>query len=275
VLGAVSRLEAEGALVVRVPPARDGRVPVEALAAQLTDDTLLCSVMAVNNETGVVQPAGELARLCHQRGILFHTDAVQAAGKIPSSLREYPADFLSLAAHKLGGPAGAGVLYARRAAEVSGLTPGHQENGKRGGTQSVLFAEAMASSLELALASQEAHALELAALRDAFEARVLARIPGATINGRQAPRVAGTSNITFEGVDGEALLIALDLEGICVSTGAACASGSLTPSHVLTAMGLTSAQASGTLRFSIGPGTTEGEAETVNAALERLVPLSR
>jgi cysteine desulfurase len=275
VLGAVSRLEAEGAIVVRVPPAPDGRVPVEALAAQLSDDTLLCSVMAVNNETGVIQPAGELARLCHQRGILFHTDAVQAAGKIPCSLREYPADFLSLAAHKLGGPPGAGVLYARRSAEVSALTPGHQENGKRGGTQSVLFAEAMALSLELALSAQAAHALDLAAIRDAFEARVLTRISGATINGRAAPRVAGTSNITFEGVDGEALLIALDLEGICVSTGAACASGSLTPSHVLTAMGLTSAQASGTLRFSIGPGTTTEEAATVNAALERLVPLAR
>lgn len=274
VLGAVSRLEAEGALVERVAVGRDGRVSIDAIKAALTDDTLLCSVMAVNNETGVIQPADELARLCHTRGIRFHTDAVQALGKVPASLREYPAELVSFSAHKLGGPAGVGVLYNRRAAEVAAVTPGHQENGRRGGTQSVLFAEAAALALELSVASQEAHAAALLPLREAFEAR-LSKIAGAVVNGQGAPRVAGTSNVTFTGADGEALLIALDLEGICVSTGAACASGSLSPSHVLTAMGLTSAQASGTIRFSMSFDTTMADVEQVASALERLVPLTR
>jgi cysteine desulfurase len=274
VLGAVSRLEAEGALVERVPVGPDGRVSLEAVEAALTDDTLVCSVMAVNNETGVIQPAGELSRRCHARGIRFHTDAVQALGKVPASLREYPAELLSFSAHKLGGPAGVGVLYNRRGADVAALTPGHQENGRRGGTQSVLFAEAAALALELSVAQQAQHAAALGPVRDAFEARV-GRIEGAVINGRAAPRVAGTSNITFTGADGEALLIALDLEGICVSTGAACASGSLSPSHVLTAMGLSSAEAGATLRFSLGFEATMAEVDQVASALERLVPLTR
>jgi cysteine desulfurase len=272
VLGAVKQLERLGAQVVLVPPSRQGRVNAEAFIAALSPDTLLASLMAVNNETGVVQPASEIARACAARGVLFHCDAVQAPGRIPLSLREIPADLMSLSAHKLGGPAGAGLLYARRAVDLGAPTPGHQENGRRGGTQAVAFAEAMALCLTHATEDQPRFAQQVGAVRDRFERLVVARIEGAQVNGADVERVAGTSSITFRGVDGEALLIALDLEGICVSTGAACASGSLAPSHVLRAMGRSAAEAHGTLRFCPGPSATDAEADQVVAALQRLVP---
>jgi cysteine desulfurase len=274
VLAALKQLEALGAEVVRVRPGRDGRVPLEALLDALTPETLLCSLMWANNETGVVQPAAELSRVCRQRGILFHTDAVQAVGKLPTNLREVDADLLALSAHKFGGPAGAGVLVVRKGVEMQALTPGHQEAGLRGGTQNIPYAEALALALELAHEEQPAHAARVRALRDTFEREVLARIPDVTVNGEGA-RVANTSNLCFHGADGEALLIALDLEGICVSSGAACASGTLTPSHVLLAMGLTPAQAHGSLRFSLGPETTEAVVARVVEALGTHVPRAR
>ncbi|MDP1830348.1 MAG: cysteine desulfurase family protein [Archangium sp.] len=274
VLGAVNALEAEGAEVIRVAPAPDGAVPLQALLDVLDPSTALCSVQWVNNETGVIQPAPAVARACMERKIVFHSDAVQAFGRIPASLREVPADLLSLSAHKLGGPAGVGVLFGRRGLDVAALTPGHQENGRRGGTQSVALAEAMAMALEHATGTQEGAAAHVTGLRDRFEREVLAALPGTTVNGTAA-RVGATSNLQFPGVDGEALLIALDLEGICVSTGAACASGSLSPSHVLTAMGRTAEQASGSLRFSLGPSTSDPEVSAVVGALRRLVPRNR
>ncbi len=269
VLGAVAQLEREGAEVVRVAPAADGRVPFDALEAELTPATALASVQWVNNETGVIQPAGEAARLCVQRGITFHCDATQAFGKLDASLREVPADLLSFSAHKLGGPAGVGALFSRRGVNVAALTPGHQENGRRGGTQAVALAQALALALSLAR-----HEPSLATLRDDFEDEVLAALPGTERNGT-APRVGNTGNLLFPGADGEALLIALDLEGICVSTGAACASGSLSPSHVLLAQGRTPAQAHASLRFSIGQDTTKAELDTCAQALKRLVPGAR
>jgi cysteine desulfurase len=275
VLAALTQLEKQGAEVVRVRLGSDGRVRAEAVLEALTPGTLLCSLMWANNETGVVQPVAEVARACRQRGILFHTDAVQAAGKLELSLREVDADLLAISAHKFGGPAGAGVLVVRKGVEVQALTPGHQEAGRRAGTQNVPYAEALALALELAREEQEATAARVGALRDAFEREVLANIPDVTVNGAGAPRVPNTSNLHFHGADGEALLIALDLEGICVSSGSACASGTLTPSHVLLAMGLTPAQAHGSLRFSLGPGTTEAEVEHVVTALRMHVPRAR
>jgi cysteine desulfurase len=275
VLAALKQLEALGAEVVRVRPGRDGRVPLDAMLEALTPETVLCSLMWANNETGVVQPAAELSRACRQRGILFHTDAVQAVGKLPAHLREVDADLLALSAHKFGGPAGAGVLVVRKGVEVQALTPGHQEAGLRGGTQNVPYAEALALALELAHEEQPVHAARVQALRDTFEREVRSRIPDVTVNGEGAPRVPNTSNLCFHGADGEALLIALDLEGICVSSGAACASGTLTPSHVLLAMGLTPAQAHGALRFSLGPAATEEEVARVVEALITHVPRAR
>lgn len=274
VLGAADRLAAQGVEVVRVPPDPSGVVPLEALEAALTPGTTLCSLMAVNNETGVVQPAAEVARRCAARGILFHCDAVQAVGKVPCTLREVPADLLTFSAHKLGGPAGVGVLLNRRGVAVQGLVPGHQENGRRGGTPSVALIEGLALALELALAEEDVVGPRVTALRDAFEAGLRRAVPDAVINGR-GPRVGNTSNVWFPGVDGEALLIALDLDGICVSTGAACASGSTSPSHVLTAMGLTAAQAHGSLRFSLPADATAADVETVLAALARHAPRAR
>lgn len=275
VLGAVKQLEGAGARVVRVRPAPDGRVDAEAMIAQLDPSVAVCSLMWVNNETGVIQPVDEIARACVERGIVFHTDAVQAIGRIPATLRECPADLLSFSAHKLGGPAGVGVLLNRRQVDVAALVPGHQENGRRGGTQSVALAEGLVLALEAALAERDTEQPRLTALRDNLEREVLAAIPHARVTSGSAPRVGTTSNLCFPGADGEGLLIALDLEGVCVSTGAACASGSLTPSHVLTAMGLSAADAQASLRLSLGPGTTEAEVTAATKAISRLVPLVR
>lgn len=274
-LGAVAQLEREGAQVVRVAPGPDGRVREEDLLAALTPDTALCSLMWANNETGVVQPVAEVARACRKQGVLFHTDAVQAAGKLPLSLREVDADLLSLSAHKFGGPSGVGVLVVRKGVDVRALTPGHQEGGRRGGTQNIPYAEALALALELAASEQATLAARLGALRDDFERAVLESVAGVTVNGAGVTRVPNTSNLRFDGVEGEALLIALDLDGICVSMGAACASGTLTPSHVLRAMGLSAVQARGSLRFSLGPDTREDDVRRVVDALRRHVPLVR
>jgi cysteine desulfurase len=268
VLGAVQLLEREGAEVIRLAPDAQGLVPVEILAELLTDDTALCSLMWINNETGVIQPVEKASRWCLDRGIVFHTDAVQAFGKVSATLREVPADLLSFSAHKLGGPSGVGVLYNRRGVNVAGLVPGHQENGRRGGTQSVPLAESLALALDHATRDWESESLRLAVLRDRFEAQMRTVFPTLKINGSEAPqRVASTSNICFSGCDGEAALVALDLAGICVSAGAACASGSMKPSHVLMAMGLSSAEANATLRFSFGTNSTQAEVEAVVAAL--------
>jgi cysteine desulfurase len=275
VLGTLSQLEREGAQVVRLAPDATGRVPLEALDAALTPDTLLCSLQWVNNETGVVQPAPEVSRLCTQRGVLFHTDAVQALGRLPASLREVPADLFTFSAHKLGGPTGVGCLFARRELAIAAPTPGHQENGRRGGTQSPALARGLSLALELAVAREPTEAPRLTALRDAFEREVQARLPFVSVNGAGAPRVGATSSLCFHGHDGEALLIALDLAGVCVSTSAACASGSLTPSHVLRAMGRTPAQVHATLRLSFGHGTTEAELAQVLETLTRVTPACR
>jgi cysteine desulfurase len=275
VLSALQHLEPAGAQVTRVAPEKNGRLSVEAVAAELKQDVALCSVMWANNETGVLQPVAEIASLCRQRGIVFHTDAVQAAGKVPVSLRDVAADLLSISAHKFYGPAGVGALVVRRGIDVEALTPGHQEGGRRGGTQNVPYIEALASALEHTATELPQESARIRALRDRFETEVLGRIPDVRINGDGVPRVPNTSNIEFVGADGEALLIALDLEGICVSSGAACASGSLTPSHVLTAMGLSSSQAHGSLRFSFGAPTTEAEVGRVIEALVSHVPKAR
>lgn len=275
VLGAVKQVERLGGRVVRVAPEPGGAISASAMVAALGDDVALCSLMWVNNETGVIQPVDVVSRTCIERGIPFHTDAVQAFGKVPATLREVPADLLSFSAHKLGGPAGVGVLFDRRAVDVAALVPGHQENGRRGGTQSVALAEGLAMALRASLAELDTEPKRLTALRDRLESSLRAALPETRIAGLGAPRVGNTSNLCFPGADGEGLLIALDLEGICVSTGAACASGSLTPSHVLTAMGLTPAEAQATLRLSLGRTSTEAHVDRAVEALTRLVPTVR
>jgi cysteine desulfurase len=275
VLLSLKQLEAQGAEIVRVPPDSSGRVPANQIISELTPKTLLCSLMWANNETGVLQPVEEVARACRARGIPFHVDAVQAAGKVPISLNAVDADLLSISAHKFYGPPGVGALMVRHRLSIDSLVPGHQESGWRGGTQNLPYIEALALALELAARDLESEMERLAKLRDRFENEVRRRIGDVRVNGSNAARVPNTSNIEFAGSDGEAILIALDLEGICVSSGAACASGSLTPSHVLTAMGLSSSQAHGSLRFSFGLGSTDEQVDQVLEALCRHVPKAR
>jgi cysteine desulfurase len=270
VLFAARQLASVGATVTEVVPGTDGRVSAEAMLSSLGKDVALCSLMWANNETGVLQPVAEVARACRAAGILFHTDAVQAAGKVDVSLRDVDADLLSLSAHKFGGPPGVGVLVVRRGVKLEALSAGHQEAGRRGGTPSVPFAEALALALELAQKGLGETATRTAALRNRFEHAVLERVSGAKVNGT-AQRVPNTTNLRFEGVDAETLLIALDLDGICVSTGAACASGTLQASHVLTAMGLSARQARSSLRVSFGPRSTAEEVDLTVDALVRHV----
>ncbi len=271
VLGAVKQLEAAGAKVLRLSPDATGRVPLQAALDALTPDVALCSMIWVNNETGVEQPVREVSRACVTRGSVFHTDAVQAVGRIPATLRDVPADLFSFSGHKLGALPGIGVLLARRTVALEPMVPGHQEDGRRGGTQALAMIESLVAALTAAVARVESEQVRLEVLRQRFEAGIV----GAIVNGGSAARAPGTSNLRFPGADGEALLIALDLEGICVSSGAACASGSLTPSHVLTAMGLTNTQAQESLRFSYGRGTTEAQLDQAIEAVNRLVPRTK
>jgi cysteine desulfurase len=273
-LGAVAELERQGAEIVRVAPTAQGRVAFEALDSALTPDTALCSLMWANNETGVLQPVREVAALCKARGILFHSDAVQVAGKLPVSLQEVDASMLSLSAHKFGGPQGVGAAIIRRGVGIAPLVPGHQELGRRGGTPSPALASAFADALELSTEAMRERSNRLAELRLRFE-RDVRSVWDVIIQGEGLERIANTSNIQFTGVDGEALLIALDLAGICVSSGAACSSGTSKPSHVLLAMGLTPSQAQACLRFSFGPETTDAEVSEVLEALSTHLPKSR
>jgi cysteine desulfurase len=275
VLLSLEQLESQGAEIVRVPPDASGTVSVKQMISELTPKTLLCSLMWANNETGVLQPVEEVARACRARGVLFHVDAVQAAGKVPVSLGAVDADLLSISAHKFYGPPGIGALVVRNRLSIESLVPGHQESGWRGGTQNLPYIEALALALELASRDMESESQRLASLRNRFEGQVGRRIGDVRVNGANAARVPNTSNIEFAGSDGEAILIALDLEGICVSSGAACASGSLRPSHVLTAMGLSSAQAHSSLRFSFGLGSTDQQVDQLLEALARHVPKAR
>ena len=274
-LGALKQLEALGAKVARVAPGADGRVAPERVIAELTEEVALCSLMWANNETGVLQPIAQVGRACRERGVVFHTDAVQAAGKVAIHLREIEAELVSISAHKFYGPSGIGALFIRRGVNVEALTPGHQELGRRGGTPSVPYAEALANALELACDDLSEEGARLSALRDRFEFELQSRIAGVRLHGALAPRVPNTSSVEFIGADGEALLIALDLQGICVSSGAACASGSLSPSHVLKAMGLSAAEAHSSLRFSLGAGSSSAEVDRVLEALAENVPRAR
>lgn len=279
VLQSVKQLELlEGAEVVLVAPDADGRVPAERFIAALNEaPTAIASLMWANNETGVLQPVREVAKACRERGVLFHSDAVQAVGKVPVTLREADCDLLALSAHKFGGPSGVGALVVRRGVNVQPLVPGHQENGRRGGTHDLPYIEALVRALELSASPDllDAEGMRLGALRDRLERELVTRLEGVHVNGAGAPRLPNTANVRFDGSDGEALLIGLDLAGICVSAGAACASGSLTPSHVLSAMGLTPTQAHASLRISLGRTTTEADVNAVIEALVEQVPRAR
>jgi cysteine desulfurase len=228
--------------------------------------------MAANNETGVVQPVADLARLAGARGALCHTDAVQAVAKIPIDVAALGVDLLSLAAHKFGGPKGVGALWIRRGTSLSGvMTGGRQERNRRAGTENVPAAVGCGVAARLARIRLADEGARTGALRDRLEAGILATIAGTAINGLGAPRVPNTANIAFEKVEAESLLIALDLEGIAVSTGSACSSGTLEPSHVLRAMGLPHGRVQSSIRFSLGWTTTPDDIDRVLAVLPAVV----
>jgi cysteine desulfurase len=240
----------------------------EALDVAMTDDTALVSVMHANNEIGTIQPVAELAAIAHRRGALFHTDAVQSVAKIPVDVRTLGVDLLSLSAHKFNGPKGAGALWIKRGARVTAiLTGGKHERSRRAGTENVPGIAGLGAAAELARTKMTTEARRVAALRNRLEAAILERIAGTAVNGSPENRVPNTSNVSFEGIEAESLLIALDLEGVAVSTGSACSSGTLEPSHVLRAMGLPSHRTQNSIRISLGAGNTD---QQVDYFLEKL-----
>jgi cysteine desulfurase len=272
VLVTLKALARRGWRTTLLPVGETGIVSVEALEDALTDDTAIVSVMHANNELGTIQPVAELAALARSRGALFHTDAVQSVAKVPVDARALGADLLSLSAHKFNGPKGAGALWIKRGTRIAPiLTGGKHERSRRAGTENVPAIAGMGAAATAARAKLGSESVRVAALRDRLEREILERVPGTIVNGAREPRVPNTTNISFERIEAESLLIALDLEGIAVSTGAACSSGTLEPSHVLRAMGLPTHRAQNSIRFSLGAGNTDAEIDYLLEKLPRSV----
>ena len=255
-----------------LPVNQTGIVDPEALRSVITDDTVLVSVMHANNEIGTIQPVAELARIAHERGALFHSDAVQSVGKIPVDVGALGVDFLSLSAHKFNGPKGVGALWIKRGSRVTSiLTGGKHERNRRAGTENVPGIAGLGVAAQMAARKLTSEAARLGALRNRLEQAVVASVPGTAINGSREPRVPNTTNISFDAVEAESLLIALDLEGVAVSTGSACSSGTLEPSHVLRAMGLPTPRTQNSIRLSLGAGNSEAEVDFVVSKLPAIV----
>jgi cysteine desulfurase len=272
VLNTLKALAKRGWQTTLLPVDQTGIVTPDALRAALTDATAVVSVMHANNEIGTIQPIAELAALAHERGALFHTDAVQSAGKIPLNVKTLGADMLSMSAHKFYGPKGVGGLWIKRGVRVLPLlTGGRQERSRRAGTENVAGIVGMGAAARIAAGKMKDEGVRLAALRDRLEDGILRGVPGTAVNGARETRVPNTTNISFDRVEAEALLIALDLEGIAVSTGSACSSGTLEPSHVLKAMGFNPHRAQNSIRFSLGAMNTEAEINRVIEVLPRIV----
>lgn len=256
-----------------------GRLDLEELRSALTPQTALVSIMYANNETGVIFPVEEIGKIVKTYGIVYHVDAVQAIGKIPLDLKNSTIDLLSLSGHKLHAPKGVGVLYIRRGTRFQPyMIGGHQEYTRRAGTENVPGIIGLGKACELAKKSVEEETNKVRRLRDKLEREILAKVPDSRVNGIEAERLPNTSSISFEGVEGESILLMLDREGICASSGSACTTGSIEPSHVLRAMGVPYNYVHGTVRFSLSRYTTEEEIDTVIEVLpgiiERLRELS-
>lgn len=269
-------LATQGVRVTRLPVDREGLLDLAALEAALTEDTALVSLMWANNETGVVFPVAEIAALCRRRGVPFHCDAVQAAGKLSIDLKAVPIDYLSLSAHKLGGPKGVGALVVRKGAPFAPhLHGGHQERGRRGGTENVAGIVGFGFAAELSAKELPGYAVRVQPLRDRLEVELLARIAGAERNGHASLRLPNTTNLTFPGVESEALLLLLDQAGICASAGSACLADSDEPSHVVRAMKPDSAASRQMVRFSLGRETTTEDVEATLRAVENAIGVLR
>src|SRR5919106_489651 len=271
VLGSCRALETQGFRVTQLPIRAGGTIDPDDLANVLTDDTLLVTLMHANNEVGTIQPIQACAALAHARGALVHTDAVQSLGKVSTLVDELGIDLLSLSGHKIHGPKGVGALYVRRGIALAPIiTGGPQEHGLRGGTEHVAAVVGLGLASQVASAQMSDAMPQVAALRDRLEQGILATIPDVVVNGATAPRLPTTANVSFKGVDGQSLVVALDLKGVAASTGSACSSGSLEPSHVLIAMGLAGEWLQGAIRFSLGRRNTPQE---VDSLLHMLPPI--
>jgi cysteine desulfurase len=262
VLNLAKQLAGQGKEVVFLPVDGLGRLDLDGLAGELDAETAVVSVMWANNETGVIFPVERIAEMCAERGIPFHVDAVQAAGKVPIDLRRCPIDYLAISGHKLHAPKGVGVLYVRRGTKFTPMVVGgHQERGRRGGTENVASIVGLGRACELAASWIEEERTRVAALRDRLEGGIIRGIERAFVHGDTAHRLPNTSNIGFESVEGEAILLMLNEFGICASSGSACTSGSLDPSHVMRAMGVPFTRAHGSIRFSLSRYNTEEEVD--------------
>lgn len=264
-------LERHGYSVCEIGVDGQGRLDIDELSFRLDDNTAMVSVMWANNETGTIFPVEQIAELAKARGIVFHTDGVQAVGKIPINLNESSIDLLSLSGHKLHAPKGVGVLYVRRGTRLGTfMHGGHQESGRRGGTENVPGIIALGKACDLALRNMTDENTRIKTLRDKLEKGILSSCPDCFVNGDAENRLPNTSNISFEFIEGESILMLLDQFGVCASSGSACTSGSLEPSHVLRAMGVPFTAAHGSIRFSLSRYTTEEEIEFV---VEKMPPI--
>ena len=272
VLNTLKALARRGWKTTLIPVDASGVVSPGRVREVVTDDAAVVSVMHANNEIGTIQPIAEIAAIAHERGALMHTDAVQSVGKIPVDVRTLGVDLLSLSAHKFNGPKGAGALWIKRGTRMQpAMTGGKHERNRRAGTENVPAIAGLGVAAALAQSKLAAEGARVAALRDRLESGILASVPGTAVNGAPSARVPNTTNISFDRVEAESLLIALDLEGIAVSTGSACSSGTLEPSHVLRAMGLPTHRTQNSLRFSLGMFSTEAEVDRVVEVLPKLV----
>ncbi len=259
-----AHLATQGYRVTELPVDKNGLLDLENLEKSMTPDTAVVSLMWGNNETGVIFPVAEAAQMAHERGILFHTDAVQTTGKIPINMKKNVIDMLSISGHKLHAPKGIGILYIRRGTKFSPfLIGGHQERERRGGTENTPSIIGLGKACELAAKNMEKENTYVQRLRDKLEKQILAKIPQSRVNGDTNNRLPNTTNISFEYVEGEAILLLMNEHGICASSGSACTSGSLQPSHVLRAMGVPFTMAHGSIRFSLSIYNTEKEIDFV------------
>ncbi len=279
VLSTCRYLANQGCRLTELPVDHEGMLDLQMLDELITDDTAIVSVMWANNETGVVFPIDEIAQICQRKGVVFHTDAVQVVGKLPVDLGRTPLDLLALSGHKLHAPKGVGILYVRKGTRLAPfILGGHQESGKRAGTENVPYIVGLGAAAELAAQYMKEEVTRVRALRDRLEAGILANCPDAHVNGRRERRLPNTANIGFEFVEGESILMDLDALGVCASSGSACTSGSLEPSHVLRAMGIPFTAAHGSIRFSLSRYNTQDEIDLVvehmPAIIHRLRELS-
>lgn len=275
ILHTMRKLEGEGFEVTYLRPQANGIVSVDDVKNAIREDTALVSIMFANNEMGAVQPIAEIGAICHEKGVLFHTDAVQAAAHLPIDVQAMNIDMLSMSGHKFHGPKGVGVFYARNGVRILNVIEGGaQERGKRAGTINVPSIAAMAAALKEGCDNMDKNMSHVAAMRDRLIEK-LSDIPYSQLNGDPVKRLPGNVNFSFEGVEGESLLLALDNYGICCSSGSACTSESLDPSHVLTGMGVPIEAAHGSLRFSLGEDITEEEVDYIAEKVHKVVELYR